>query len=702
MTTNPRDFLAALRAKKSAHGDGLTPARDERREVTPSPFDADLVTVAVATPDQPGELIPTLAPSARSGQTEPVATIDREAATSTNVPMAATDEGKSAVAVGTAVRVLSISQDAEKAAKRKAYFCDLVFNAATHGVTLEQAAAAVAADNDWSDVTHGGRAIITVQTAWRNYRKWSKQMGRVAGSKKPDVENWRSLVAGYHDPSKFKKNYVRPGSDLFWNGLRKLYENENKPSLRYCYSVASSIARKAGLDDLPTYDQVKHWYTVHADKRAVAIAREGEEFARLNLIGFIEREAPAVDDAWFADHHIFDAAIKVWDEKAGAWKPVRPWLTAWLDWGSLDFTGVLVRAIDPNRDAIERCLKQAITGNGMIPPRHVYVDNGRDFKAAGFARTKEDDDTRFKSVCGLLNIKPIFAIPYNARAKVIERMFGIVCGQFSKLWKSYRGSTPDQRPESADAAWKDVESLPTLEQFDSAFRQWLQTFYRQTKSTGRILDGKSPAEMRAAAKPLRSPVSELDLHKAFLRALPGGARVIHAGGVVRALGRNFQHDALWQLMAKTRMVVLKVDPDDVSRVFAFTEDGREIAELSEVKRVAGLAEDPMQIEALREQLKEKQRRMRELKSLRRLALGRVRGEAAHAVFDLPAGALLPDVRDQKSEVRSEPINPDDIAALAEMEAVVAENTSQTKAARFDEAELTADDRADLAMFNHNP
>ena len=277
-----------------------------------------------------------------------------------------------------------------------------------------------------------------------------------------------------------------------------------------------------------------------------------------------------------------------------------------------------------------------------------------------------------------------------------------MCGQFSKLWKSYRGSTPEDRPEAANDAWNNPESLPTLEAFDSAFRQWLAAFYHAQASTGKILKGKSPAEVRAAAAALRSPVSEEDLRRAFLRTLPHNPRTIHAGGVVRACGRNYQSDTLWNLMAKTRMVVVKVDPDDVSRLYAFTEDGRDLGVVHEVQSVAGIASTPVEIEQLREQTRQKNAQMRELKRLRKAALGSaLRGNIADAVFALPAPAPQAPAAPAVPAATATP-DPDDIAAmaeLAELDEIVRKETAKNKTAM--DAGLDEFDRADLAEINHH-
>ena len=513
--------------------------------------------------------------------------------------------------------------DAEiRVARQKALFVERTYDLSTaKKITLKTACGLAAAHaDDFPDLVHAGKSgasLIADTRAWNNYRSWAGKLGRVKGSRKPDTSNWTSLLARYAG----SRRYVRPGDDKFWIILRKLYEHPNRLSLKYAYELAevayNSVVEKTTP---PTYAQVRHWYSKHAEKKTVLIARMGEEWYRNNIASYITREAPGVDECWVGDHHIFDAAIRVYDEEAGAWRAVRPWITAWVDWGSLYFAGWQIRAIYPNRDSIERSLKQAITANGYHAPEHMYIDNGKDYKAAGFAvpvnRLSRKDEDRLRTVAALLGCTPHFAIPYNARAKIIERLFRPVCEQFSKLWTSYRGSDPTKRPTTADEAWKHPETLPTLDEFTVAFQTWLTDIYHRRPSNGAILSGKSPLEARAQTRRNRPALAPQVVYKAFLREVKGGCRKIMRGGVVRALNRFYQSDELWQLLDGKAEVRVKVDPDDLSTIWVFTPEGREIGPAREVPKLPALIDpdDAKTVEDLREQMRRQRREVRQAKA----------------------------------------------------------------------------------------
>ena len=425
------------------------------------------------------------------------------------------------------------------------------------------------------------------------------------------------------------------------------------------------------------------------------IARHGVEWFNNNVAGYILREAPRVDECWFSDHHIFDAVIKVWDTEKGKWVPVRPWLTAWMDWGSLTFHGVHIRALSPNRDAIERALKQAVVKNGNRPPMHLYIDNGKDYTAC----LNDDDKSRISSISSLLGCQVHFAIPYKARAKVIERIFGIVCVQFSKLWESYRGSTPEKRPVEADDAWKHPERLPTLDQFAAAFEQWLAAVYNRHPSQGEILKGQCPDEVRRHVQPLREPLDAQAIYKAFLRELPG-PRKIGRGGMVRGLNRWYRGEVLWQALGRINEVRVKIDPDDVSTAWVYTADGRELGPVREVQRLPALIagtenETPQNIEALRSEMALQAHQRKEAKAQSAANRGLLRfpsqpKDNATQVFQLPEAA--PDSPKHLTD-RTYPSNRSLAPATAAEQALAAELDD---ALRADTAErLGADGAAEL-------
>ena len=97
-----------------------------------------------------------------------------------------------------------------------------------------------------------------------------------------------------------------------------------------------------------------------------------------------------------------------------------------------------------NTQCIASALRNAILNLGVIP-KVVYQDNGKAFKAKYFQNV-DFDEAGFNGVYASLGIKSVFAKPYNARAKVIERFFKEFQEEFEKMMISYCGSGIENKP----------------------------------------------------------------------------------------------------------------------------------------------------------------------------------------------------------------------------------------------------------------
>ena len=114
------------------------------------------------------------------------------------------------------------------------------------------------------------------------------------------------------------------------------------------------------------------------------------------------------NDIWGSDHHKMDVFVK-----NARGKVVRPWLTVFFDIRSNKVVGHIVREADPNATVVKQCLKQGILKYGI--PKEVYFDNRKDYKSKVFSRDYP------LSIANQLGIGNIYAMPYNAKAKSVER-----------------------------------------------------------------------------------------------------------------------------------------------------------------------------------------------------------------------------------------------------------------------------------------
>ena len=150
----------------------------------------------------------------------------------------------------------------------------------------------------------------------------------------------------------------------------------------------------------------------------VVLKREGEKALKDKVLPYIKRASHIlqVGDCLFADGHTLN--FECLHPETG--KPFRPTLLLWYDWASQMPVGWEIMPTE-NTIAVSSSLFMGIGTLGKYPGV-AYLDNGKAFKNKYFRETQPD----FQLLAGLyarLGIALQFAIPYNARAKVVERFF---------------------------------------------------------------------------------------------------------------------------------------------------------------------------------------------------------------------------------------------------------------------------------------
>ena len=172
------------------------------------------------------------------------------------------------------------------------------------------------------------------------------------------------------------------------------------------------------------------------------LARDGEKALSDKVEPYIKRDASLLDvgDILVADGH--KLAFQVINPFTG--KPCRATLVGFLDWKSTALVGYEIM-LEENTQCIASALRNAIINLDMIP-KIVYQDNGRAFRAKYFTDDKGFGELGFYGLYAKLGIETVFARPYNARSKVIERFFKEFQEGFEKLMPSYVGSSITNKP----------------------------------------------------------------------------------------------------------------------------------------------------------------------------------------------------------------------------------------------------------------
>ena len=290
-------------------------------------------------------------------------------------------------------------------------------------------------------------------------------------------------------------------NDEMKNILLTLLLHPSKYNYGKAIKLAKEILRKRGYEALPC-DLTFKRYAENFRKNNYAewiLRREGMKAYHDKVEPYIERDISKIEvgDILVADGHVLN--FQVINPFTG--KPTRATLVGFLDWKSTALVGYEIMMTESTQ-CIASALRNAIINLGMLP-KVVYQDNGKGFKAKFFQDCDFDEDI-FNGVYANLNIHSVFAKPYNARAKVIERFFLEFQEELEKGMPSYIGTSIDDKPawlkrgEKLHVEWhKKLTNnyIPTVQEAIKYINSWIEFHNRnlcpndRSKSIQEMLDG---------------------------------------------------------------------------------------------------------------------------------------------------------------------------------------------------------------------
>lgn len=318
----------------------------------------------------------------------------------------------------------------------------------------------------------------------------------------------------------------------------------------------------------------------------------------------------APGELFVADHSRFDCFVSVSDDSfpgARPGVPWRPWLTAFMCWASRKIVGFSFSAV-PSSDSISTALRMAVESCGI--PDSVLLDNGRDFKAV------QRFSPEALGVLARLGIRTINSLPYNARAKNIERFFGTLHSRFDALWPTYCGSSPSRRPEHCDELLREhkrliktgqshLSQVPDAREFFELATAWILEEYNHRPHAGHGMHGKSPNQVWDQAAPRPHPE---DVHALDVLMWHRQRRKVSEGGCIQLYGARYEpadeSSSSHLFMEIGRDVQVCSDPSNVGEAIALDLDGVFLGKLKAAKL---LARGPISREEVRGSIR-KQRR----------------------------------------------------------------------------------------------
>lgn len=266
------------------------------------------------------------------------------------------------------------------------------------------------------------------------------------------LHRWKTKLDGTEDYSRLVPNYKYTSCLEFRTSLTdeeiklfmSLLLHPKRISIVKAISCTKYKLKEQEQNFIPsdmTFRRYAKWFKDNNYDQWVLL-RDGEKALTDKVEPYIKRDASLLEvgDILVADGHKLN--FQVITPFTG--KPCRATLVGFLDWKSTALVGYEI-LLEENTQCIASALRNAILNLEMIP-KVVYQDNGRAFRAKYFTDDKGFNELGFRGLYGKLGIETVFARPYNARAKVIERFFKEFQEGFEKLLPSYIGSSISEKP----------------------------------------------------------------------------------------------------------------------------------------------------------------------------------------------------------------------------------------------------------------
>ena len=410
------------------------------------------------------------------------------------------------------------------------------------------------------------------------------------------LHRWKASLDGTEDYTRLIPNYKYVSVNEYRTCLTdeeiKIFMSLLLHPNRICIGKAIALTKyklkEQGQSFIPadiTFRRYAKWFKDNNYDKWV-LARDGEKVLSDKVEPYIKRDASLLDvgDILVADGH--KLAFQVINPFTG--KPCRATLVGFLDWKSTALVGYEIM-LEENTQCIASALRNAIINLDMIP-KIVYQDNGRAFRAKYFTDDKGFGELGFYGLYAKLGIETVFARPYNARSKVIERFFKEFQEGFEKLMPSYVGSSIINKPaylKRNENFHKNLHQdyVPTIEETIKMIDMWLKFKNSQPCTNAPNMTIAEVLENRKKQNIDKSLLDDL--------MLATEVKTIQRNGV-RFLNCDYFDERLYGLRGK---VLVKYNLFDLTSVKIFTPKGEylctaeRVTETHPMAKLLGTVED---------------------------------------------------------------------------------------------------------------
>ena len=434
------------------------------------------------------------------------------------------------------------------------------------------------ADSDFLDLYNSGLYLpkaykfigsISLGTLHRWLRKYEKH------------ESAECLQPNYKYSKQGEYNSIL--NDEMKQILLTLLLHPSKYNYGKAIKLTKEILKKRGYEHLPCDLSFKR-YAENFRKNNYAewvLRREGMKAYHDKVEPYIERDISKIEvgDVLVADGHVLN--FQVINPFNG--KPARATLVGFLDWKSTALVGYEIMMTESTQ-CIASALRNAIINLGLIP-KVVYQDNGKAFKSRFFQKEDFEEDL-FNGVYANLNIHSVFAKPYNARAKVIERFFREFQEELEKGMPSYIGTSIEDKPawlkrgEHLHAEWHKKltnNHIPTVAEASKYINSWIEFHNNQP----------CPNDRTKTIKECLNSVQKqnIDIQRLDDLMMKTEGRTINKHGIT-FLNMHYRSDAILGIRDK---VNIRYSLFDLSKVNVYSTKGEFLCVAHRVQKVHPMA-----------------------------------------------------------------------------------------------------------------
>jgi putative transposase len=402
------------------------------------------------------------------------------------------------------------------------------------------------------------------------------------------LHRWYAMLNGTEDYTKLLPQYKYSSVNDYRTVLNDeeikifmgLLLHPNRISIGKAIALTKYRLKEQGQSFIPadiTFRRYAKWFKDNNYDKWI-LSRDGEKALSDKVEPYIKRDASLLEvgDILVADGH--KLAFQVINPFTG--KPCRATLVGFLDWKSTALVGYEIM-LEENTQCIASALRNAIINLDMIP-KVVYQDNGRAFRAKYFTDDKGFTELGFQGLYSKLEIETVFAKPYNARAKVIERFFKEFQEGFEKLLPSYIGSSINNKPAFMMRNEKFHKNLhndfiPTIEETIKMIDMWLS--FKNSQPCPNAPD-KTIAEVLSERKRQNIDISILDN-----LMLATKVKTIQRNGI-RFLNCDYFDERLYGFKSK---VLIKYNLFDLTSIKVYTPKGEYLCTAERVSETHPMA-----------------------------------------------------------------------------------------------------------------